>query len=136
MLFSYYIFLWFAMFYNSVGIFKIHQSLIKLEEAKIVEKNSFYEKIKYFPCMLIIWWIFPTIHRIYQMSTGEDSFFLASMHVFCESSYGCINFLLYAMNPRVRASLVENIRRILGKEKAENMEKGDRTFLMNNSDKL
>lgn len=124
MIFFYYIFLWFAMIYNSIVMFKITQSLKKFQGIDTMDNLAFINKIKYFPIFLIIWWIGPTIHRIYQMVSGEDLFFMAVLHVFCESSYGCVNTLLYAINPRIREIILQKFKKNYKKsyKQGENIE--------------
>lgn len=113
-------------------MFRIRKSIIKLQEANLVEKNSFYEKIKYFPFFLVVWWICPMIHRIYQLIVGEESFILAVIHIFFESSYGCINMLVYAMNPKVRIIIIKKFRIFFGSERIESPENSANSLIINN----
>lgn len=99
------------MIYNSIVMFKITAALKKFQGIETMENLAFINKIKYFPIVLIIWWIGPTIHRIYQMVSGEDLFLMAVLHVFCESSYGCVNTLLYAINPRIKEIILHKLKK-------------------------
>ena len=105
------------MVYNSFLMFCIHK---KLKRLKVLNNHTFYDKIKYFPLVLTIWWTIPTIHRLYQMIYGKDNFLLAAIHVFCESSYGFVNMILYALNPKVR-SIIRNKFRSLCQNNGPNI---------------
>lgn len=68
--------------------------------------NAFYDKIKYFPFVLILWWIIPSVNRIFQMS-GKKIFILEVIHIAFESSYGFCNMMVYGLNPTVKAIIIE-----------------------------
>ena len=125
-------FLWFAMLYNSFVMIYIRRYLNHLEQITIMKNDHFYQKIKYFPLVLTLWWTFPTIHRIYQMVYETDVFFLGAIHVFCESSYGFANMILYAMNPRIKHLISERIKQIF---KRKNKEKNNEKIQEKNNEK-
>lgn len=99
------------MIYNSIIMFKIIKALKRVQEIDSIENLAFINKIKYFPILLIIWWIEPTIHRIYQMISGEDLFFMEVIHILFECTYGCVNTLLYAINPRIKEIILKKFRK-------------------------
>ena len=127
----YYLFLWFAMIYNSFVMFYIRRTLKKLKDMNLMNNEHFYEKIKFFPLVLIIWWIVPSIHRLYMMVYREDIFILAAIHVFCESSYGFANMMLYALNPKVKKIIEKKIRGLFSKEEKKMIE--DNTLDLNSA---
>lgn len=61
--------------------------------------------------ILIAWWSVPSIHRLYQIISGKDSEVLGSFHIFFESSYGFVNMIVYALNPKVRKILKQRFGR-------------------------
>lgn len=95
------------MAYNVGLMVYIGRSLRQMRRKKLVENIDFYNKIKYFPMILIAWWSFPSIHRLYQIISGKDSLVLGVFHIFFESSYGFVNMIVYALNPKVRGILRE-----------------------------
>ena len=98
----------------------IRRTLRRLEDMNIMADEHFYQKIKYFPIVLIIWWFVPSVHRLYTMIFGEEIFILAVIHVFCESSYGFVNMLLYALNPKVKRIIVKKIKNMFRKKDISN----------------
>jgi len=112
----FYGFLWLSTLYSSFVTIYIRKQLKLLP---MLDVSSFYSKIKYFPILLIIWWSPPTIDRIIQMAGTEEIFFFDVLHIFCESSYGFCNMMLYAMNPRVKNIIMNKIRRIFNKIEEE-----------------
>jgi len=113
MLVFFYAFLWLMIFYNIVMALYLRR---KLKSLTMLNVNNFYEKIKYFPIMLAIWWLSPSIHRILQM-LDQNSFFVDAMHIAFKSSYGLANMLLYAFNPNVKTIILKKLR-ILDKDRA------------------
>lgn len=70
---------------------------------------------------MIMWWSVPSIHRIYQFVFQDDNLILAAIHVFCESSYGFANMMLYALNPRVKSYLKAKWRSMFQQKREEIM---------------
>lgn len=108
MLAFFYVFCWGTFLYNSVVTLYIRKTLSKYPMLNI---NTFYDKIKYFPFVLILWWIFPSVNRILQM-TGNKIFAIEVLHIAFESSYGFCNMIVYGLNPTVKAIIVEIFRKI------------------------
>ena len=108
MVLFFYGFLWLSALYNLFVIFYIRSSLKKLP---MLDVESLYAKIKYYPIMMAILWTPPSINRILQM-TGNDIFMFQVLHICCECSYGFCNMMLYAINPRVKKIILNKIRKI------------------------
>lgn len=69
--------------------------------------------------MLTIWWTPPSINRILQMIGARDdgyAFVFDVLHIFCESSYGFCNMLMYALNPKVKKIIMEKVKKIFEKD--------------------
>ena len=106
MLTCFYIFCWLAILYNIAVTLYIRRHLQHLRMLKV---DAFYERIKYFPIMLTIFWTFPSVNRILQMA-GRKAFIPEVLHIIFESSYGFCNMMLYAMNPAVKSIIKAKVQ--------------------------
>eukprot|EP01084_Bolivina_argentea_P197213 337998_1 len=71
-----------------------------------------YQKLKYFPAILLISFAFPTIRRFYQVFEPEAPFWLGLLHTIGSGSYGFLNAVLYGINPGVIREYKKIFRRV------------------------
>lgn len=114
----FYGFLWASQLYISFVTLYMRRQLKKL---KILEVEMFYNKIKYFPIAMMIWWTPASIDRILQMIGTENLFAFDVIHIMFESSYGMCNMFIYALSPKVRTLIRRRMCKwFLKKETSEN----------------
>jgi len=98
-----YLFNWLNIIFNiyavskSIRYFKIRIFEIKednLEEANFLK--NFCIVLKFFPIILVICWLPPTINRIYLFISKTENTFLYSMHAFFTNLTGFLNCLVYS----------------------------------------
>jgi hypothetical protein len=98
-----YIFNWLNISFNIFAVIKsIIYFKIRAFEIKEYDKNqanflkNFTIMLKFFPIILIVCWIFPTINRIYIYATKHEDTFLYAMHAFSSCLMGFLNSLVYS----------------------------------------
>jgi hypothetical protein len=99
-----YIFTWVNIIFNIYAVVKtINYFEIRAfetrEEGNKKEYNflkNFCIVLKFFPMILIVCWIFPTINRIYTFFSHHQNIYLYSLHIFFSSSTGFMNSLVYS----------------------------------------
>lgn len=78
---------------------------MKLQKMNIVKKTSLFYKLRFYPLILTILWIFPTFNRFSYEIGHYTSNWTHFAHIACESLVGVTNMIYYALTPKVRAIL-------------------------------
>ncbi len=98
-----YIFNWLNIIFNlfavikSINYFRIRTFEIKernLEETNFLK--NFCIVLKFFPIILIICWLPPTINRLYIFISGDENTFLYASHAFFGNLPGFLNCIVYS----------------------------------------
>lgn len=97
-LIQFHVVLWISIIFILVTTFRVVR-FIKATE--INYDPNFVRRLKLYPAILLACWLFPTIHRIYVMATGEQMFYLLLMQSILPSLQGLFNFLFYGLNSSV-----------------------------------
>lgn len=66
-------------------------------------------KLRFYPLVLAILWIFPTINRFFPYIFDYDKEWTYIAHIFCESLLGLANLLILALNPKNKRQLPEKL---------------------------
>ena len=112
----FFLYLWFAMVYNSVLIVLVFNYYRNLENMMLLSHyDRHLKKIIWFPIAMICCWILPSLYRIFQMCNYE-SFWVSWLHAICEGGNGFINTLIYALNRKFRDEVRESFSSLLGRE--------------------
>lgn len=81
----------------------------KLESLHIIHKTSIFTKLRYYPLILALLWIFPIINRFAPYFFDYNPVWTNLAHIICESLVGMSNMLLLALTPKARKILREKI---------------------------
>lgn len=112
-IFVFFLYLWFAMVYNSVMIFLVFRFFKSLEQALISRYDRQLQKIIWFPLAMICCWLLPSLYRILQMFKVE-CFWISWLHAICEGINGFINTLIYGLNKNFKKEVRESFASITG----------------------
>ena len=103
-IFTFYLFVWLAVLYNSYNYIKI----FRIIRARTTHSNSKFDiylnKLKYLPLAFILIWTFATMDRVLN-AYGDSPFIISAMHAMLESCNGFLNTLFYALNENVREEI-------------------------------
>merc|ERR1712154_156114 len=64
-------------------------------------KFAIFRRLKYYPMVLLICFLFPTVHRFYEIFDDDVPFWLVVLHVIGSGSYGFMNGIVYGINQMV-----------------------------------
>eukprot|EP01006_Ploeotia_vitrea_P026309 TRINITY_DN59281_c0_g1_i1.p2 TRINITY_DN59281_c0_g1~~TRINITY_DN59281_c0_g1_i1.p2 ORF type:complete len:284 (-),score=133.68 TRINITY_DN59281_c0_g1_i1:48-899(-) len=115
---QFYLPLWACIGYNSWVYFHVSKKLVVLRQS-IPESGGdanarsyqMLERVKFYPLVLVLCYLFGTINRIYQIF-GNPVFWLAVLHTLGASSQGIGNSIVYGLTPAVRSAFLGLIERI------------------------
>ena len=100
-----FIYLWFAMIYNSVLILLVYKFFRKYNKRIPLKKYDKHLKtIISYPIAMVICWLFPSLYRIFQMA-GYEAFWASILHVICEGINGFVNTVIYAANKKFKTEV-------------------------------
>ena len=100
-----FLYLWFAMIYNSLLIFLTFQYFKKYENMCLLTRyDKHLKKTIMFPVAMVILWIIPSLYRVLQM-IGYENFAFCCIHAICEGINGFINTMIYAFSKKFREEI-------------------------------
>jgi len=114
--FFYYGIIIFVILFNAGGSMFIYRYLRKLEKMNLVKKSSLFYKLRFYPIILTILWIFPTFNRFSSQIANYHNNWTYFAHILCESLMGVTNMLYYAFTPQVQKILKNKYREIFQKK--------------------
>ena len=82
-------------------LFIIYKVIHYIRNATAGVSIAFVNRLKMYPFIMIICWIPPTIHRIYNFCTDRDSTILIYLHIIFTRGEGLLHVLAYGMNESV-----------------------------------
>jgi len=90
----------------------IAYQLRKVQQAVPKENRkqyALYAKLKWYPMVLLIAFLFPTIRRIYQMFDDEAPFALGILHTLGAGLYGVLNAIVYGVNAVLKREIKKSL---------------------------
>jgi hypothetical protein len=111
--------LWIAFIINAYCIYKVIKYANSL--GLMGDNKDMFNRLKYYPLILILSWSWGTINRIYQFF-GDDVVWLACLHIFFGGLQGFLNSLAYGGTSSVRYLIREKILGRCFKRKEENFD--------------
>ena len=100
----------------------VYRYLKKLQTIDVLKQNSFFQKLKLYPIILTIIWVFPTFNRFSSLILGYRAEWTHIMHIFFESLIGFINMILYALTPKVKAIIKDKFQKLYKKKSEIDMQ--------------
>ena len=107
------------MIYNFGGIMFVYNFLKKLERIDTVHKNSLFNKLKFYPIVLTLLWIFPIFNRMSYEIFHYKNNWTSFAHIACESFVGITNMVFYAFSPKVKVILKNKFCSTVSSERKE-----------------
>lgn len=95
----------------------------------LVKKTGLFYKLRFYPIVLTILWVFPIFNRFSYEIAGYNNNWTHFAHIICESLVGTTNMIYYALNPKVRLLIKNKIKSIFCQE-----ELSKETSLVSNED--
>lgn len=95
--------LWIAIIFNIFCLFKVIQSLKKIQD--VIKTKRFVRKLYLFPTILIVCWTPSTISRILSF-WGIKNYYFSLVQLIFESFQGILNSIVFGFNENVRKNLM------------------------------
>ena len=106
----------FVLLFNACGMLYAYRYLKKLETIGVLKQQSFFNKLRLYPIIFTIIWLFPTFNRYSTLIVGYQAEWTHIMHSFFESVIGFVNMILYALNPKVKAIIKQKLKALYKKK--------------------
>lgn len=97
----FYVPVWVCVSYNCYVYYQVWRKLKSVPQ----DNSSMQSKLKYYPLVIVIAYIFGFINRLYQVFGGGDVMWLTALMVSGICIQGAMNALAYGMTPAVRVAL-------------------------------
>ena len=97
----------------------VYNFLKKLERIDTVHKNSLFNKLKFYPIVLTLLWIFPIFNRMSYEIFHYKNNWTSFAHIACESFVGITNMVFYAFSPKVKVILKNKFCSTVSSERKE-----------------
>ena len=102
---EFYLPLWISILFIMIGIWRVIRYIRVHFEG---QENDFIKRLRWYPAVLIICWVFPTFQRIYSAINNRSIYWMLLFHVSLVGLQGFLNFLVYGFTESVRMVLREN----------------------------
>jgi hypothetical protein len=108
-----------VIIFNAGGMMFILRYLKKLQKMNLVKKTTLFYKLRFYPIVLTILWIFPTFNRFSSEIANYQNNWTHCAHIGCESLVGVTNMVYYALTPKVQTILKNKFKSVFHKKEKE-----------------
>lgn len=84
------------------------------ERNEHVKNNKKYMKLIAYPAVFLFTWLFPTINRVYQVTTGDSLYWMILLHALFSDMQGLLNSIVYIITPIDGRSIRKRMKHIFG----------------------
>jgi len=113
----FYVFIWSLIVLNLYFIFKI----IYILENNMNEKNKEHMEnllvMRWYPITQVICNIPATIHRVYNLISGQDNFVMGILQAVFDSIIGIVICVIFLLSPEIRKSYLSCFRKFFARKK-------------------
>ena len=114
---GFYALLLIAISFNCFCYFKVIReinadlNMLRNSKHEIISKSSFYQRLNYYPLVLIICYLPVLSKRLYEASTGSSLFWLTLLSAISTSTIGLFNAIVYGFTEHVTETIFSSCRK-------------------------